>query len=246
MWLPGLFYGGWRAYHQRDPYLGGFVLIAVLFFLTHALILQPSPWRGRYHVVMITIGAPLMLWLFHTEARWRQLMRWVVGVLVVINLGVVLLTNQRKPLIGSDAVQNKDRLDLVADATFHARTFIREFEATVPADALVRLHIDPLPDSDLLPYVVLYPYWGQTLDRTLLPVSGTYTSLAELATAPVRLTFGTSSHLDYPAADYLLIQEGVRATITDFSGFEEVGNTMGYRRGAITLYLYRRVETVVP
>ncbi len=229
VFLPGLVYGLVQGIRQRDPYLIGLVVMAVGFFLVHAFALLWSPYRGRYHIMMIAVAAPLTIWLLQSRHRWMVGLRWLAAGVAVLSTAVVLTRNPLKPLIGPEAtaIENLDRNGLYMEWYHQHIGNLAEFDRQTPPDATIRMVERPFP--------FIYPFWGESLSRDILPIYGNFVSLEQAAAAQPVFLLGDPLDVTYPPSDYVLLHGRVLAALEDTSGFEQI---VDLENGS---YLYRRV-----
>ena len=146
-----------RAVGRRDMLRLSLVLMAWSFFAVLSFTVAWSPYKGRYVVLVATVLAPLM-------ASWYRApvpIRWAVGALALYMLVVALLTNARAPLIGKDAIWERDRYSLL-DHGEAREELLRAIDNLVPPDATMAVYLEA-GDWD-------YPLFGLHFTRTLIPI----------------------------------------------------------------------------
>jgi 4-amino-4-deoxy-L-arabinose transferase-like glycosyltransferase len=231
VFLPGLIYGVIVGLRRRDIYMPGLVIMAVSFFLVHTVAIEWLPWRGRYHIMMVAVAAPLMVWLFQSRTGWMRGLQWLIVGLVVVSSVVVLTTNPRKPLIGTFSIPSND-FDRLERFLIEKRSMVspmRAFSDVVPDDGVVRVFFDGGNQW-------LYPYWFDSHSRVLVPVTGDFASLEDVAAAQVDFLAGTAER-HYLPSDFILIDEAALSRIRDTSGFRQVLETEP------GVFLYQRTES---
>jgi hypothetical protein len=169
LWTPVVLYWGVACFFRRDPVrLLLFLSCAGFVFFACAEMVW-SPWRGRYFVLAVSLGAPLLSNLFK-RGKLFALARWVLVLLAVSVLVKTLVRNESKALVGPNAIWGKERDALRYANLPHDGKALRAVERLLPQHATVALLVQA-GDWD-------YPLFGQGLTRTILPVASWPESLS--------------------------------------------------------------------
>jgi len=228
--IPGIAYATWSGLTQRDLYMLGLVIIATLFLFSHSAIQEWTPYKGRYYILPVTIAASLMGWPMKS-IRGGLLLRWMAVVTAIIVIVIVTLNNQKKPLVGENAVYRLDAMSRQLIISPPIEDFLREFEALVPHEAAVVLFIS---DNDWI-----YPYFGAEHTRYLIPYipSEGVGSLEEIANTKMQFPLNEPPVVKtIPSADFIIVSQPNMRRISDTSGFEIVVDSGG-------MYLFARSDT---
>ncbi|GAB4511481.1 MAG: hypothetical protein OHK0046_09630 [Anaerolineae bacterium] len=217
LFLPGLAYGLWRAWRRRDVAVFGLVMIPVVFVLVHSALLYWSPYRGRYHVPIVMLAAPLMAWPY-LHRSW-SLVRWLVVALIVV-VGInTLRTNDLKPLVGERAIWSLDTTARSLLSRQERFDLLYTLRAEVPPDAPLGIALT-YTDID---FNLDYLFFGETRAREVMPLIPA-DSLREMAENGTRFILGSPPRAAaQPVPEYILIHEVILARIEDTSGYVEIG-----------------------
>jgi 4-amino-4-deoxy-L-arabinose transferase-like glycosyltransferase len=97
---------------KKDPFRLGIIALVLGFYIFIAL-LRPgwSPYVGRYFAPVATLSAPLIAGL-NLYTNFGRKIRWTLAFISVMIAVTIILNNESKPLIGDQAIWEKDRISL--------------------------------------------------------------------------------------------------------------------------------------
>jgi len=162
LWLPSLAYSGFLSWRRRDAMRFVPLAMVVVFYFAICASLLWSPWRGRYFVLSATCAAPPLAFFYQRGARIYAVARWAIILLAVTVLAKTVARNENKPLIGPQAVWDKDRIARQALSMPQYEPYLRALDKEIPSTATVALMIGG-DDWD-------YPVFGRDLSRTVVPI----------------------------------------------------------------------------
>ncbi len=224
--LPGLLYALYRGVRERDLYLLGLVIIPVVFVVVHSAALNWTPYRGRYHVPIIMIAAPLLAWPYFS-AKLRPV-RWGAVAVAVFIAAYVTNFNMLRGFHGEVAVWNHDEIgrSLLARQDFTLPYLLEEH---VPAGAVLTVTLSPVEYQ----YNLEYLFFGRDLQYRLIPVqpSPQVMTLEALSQQQPNALLGTLPQ--QPTSDYIIIHQSILDRM-DTAGWQAIGSSQDihlFRRG---------------
>lgn len=159
--LPSLLYQFLIALFIKPDIWRWFVALTAIFFLVAvALVIRWQPYMGRYLMIGVTLGAPLMAG-FYDGFRNRPIVRWVAVLLAIWILGWSATHNFHRPLLGNTDIFAMDYYDLRAIERPYMAPAYRYIDQTIPQTA--RLGVA----GDWLLVSWDYLLFGPTLQRTV-------------------------------------------------------------------------------
>jgi len=152
-------YQGWQGILKKDVYRLTLIILAASFLLIISMLLDWTPFRGRYFVLTATLVAPLCAF-FYGKRRPAKIFSGLMCLIGLWVIGGCVLYNTAKPLVGPQAIWNLDEISL--------RTLTNpEVE---PALRMVADRVPPMAGLGL----ILggngwdYPFWGAHLGRKIV------------------------------------------------------------------------------
>lgn len=239
LFIPGIIYGIYRGARHRDPIALSLALIPVLFLILHSMFQPYTPAKGRYYVLAITIGAPLMVWPTLYRRNWR-LFVLISTCLALTTIYVNTFHNASKPLLGSRTILNQDYITLQTSAETVSpqfATLVRMVNTYIPRNGSLGI----LVHGDLREY----PFFVRGLTRTLVPIVVNPTNMNNFsltdfqASGPMfYLTTLERKLPSRPVNGFLITHDYFEYFDIDTSGFELIADLDGH-------YLYQALNSDV-
>jgi len=181
------------------------VVLGVGFVLTFSALIYWSPYKGRYFILPVAVVTPLT-YFFYSEKK-NLVIGWVIAVLAMLLAVSIVLNNATKPLVGKNAIWNKDILTLQTLTNSAMKEVIQLVDARVPQNAVLATRLEQ-DDWD-------YPFFGRNLSRKIVQLDPT----AEIIDV---------NQIRLMKADYLLIDPMKRTFLQQPDGLEFSGEANGW------------------
>lgn len=180
-------------------------VLGVGFVLTFSALIYWSPYKGRYFILPVAAVSPLT-YFFYSEKK-NRVIGWVITVLTMLLAVSIVVNNGTKPLVGTNAIWNKDFLTLQTLTNSPMKEVIQLVDGKVPQYATLATRLEQ-DDWD-------YPFFGRNLARKIVQLDP---HANRIDVAQARLM----------KADFLLIDPMKRTFLHQPDGLEFTGEANGW------------------
>jgi Dolichyl-phosphate-mannose-protein mannosyltransferase len=183
---------------RRCPTAAVFGLSFVLFFMAQAFAGPYDPWRGRYFAAGAIFALPSLIpYLRIRGVIWKSYIVFVVLIAAISAVSAVLVRKNSYAFTFTykeasfRSVFSMDRIQQLTRNRPEFNQIIRRFEQIVPHGAVVAVSVQ----GDTYEY----PFFGEKLTRTLVPINDFEKGLREIPEAATFLVYDRSYRCAQPS-----------------------------------------------